>query len=132
MFQQISGQEALSYGTSCHRLFAPLWPSSLGISDSCQYTTVPKRLTNQNSLKTGQSIYPFSLYFMFVFHLMSCFTSVLLCAGKCCYSPDFLLQMRFSPAACVRPVDLKLIPGVTDIIPGKKKPTIIHKCFSCS
>ncbi|XP_056867973.1 protein angel homolog 1 isoform X2 [Takifugu flavidus] len=91
--ERISGQEAQSYGTSCHRLFAPLWPSSLGISASCQYTTVPKRLTNQNSLKTG----------------------------KCCYSPDFLLQMRFSPAACVRPVDLMLIPGVTDIIPDPSK-----------
>lgn len=56
--QQISGQEALSYGAGCHRLFAPLWPSSLGISDSCQYTTVLEEFNNRNSLKTGQWIYP--------------------------------------------------------------------------
>ncbi|KAJ8396847.1 hypothetical protein AAFF_G00011700 [Aldrovandia affinis] len=33
----ISGQEDLSYKTHHRRLYAPLWPSSLGISDNCQY-----------------------------------------------------------------------------------------------
>ncbi|KAF0044449.1 hypothetical protein F2P81_003607 [Scophthalmus maximus] len=36
----ISGQEDLSYKTHCFRLFAPLWSSSLGITDNCQYRTV--------------------------------------------------------------------------------------------
>lgn len=63
---------------------------------------------------------------MFDSHFMSRFTSVLLCAGKLCYSHDFLLQMRFSPAACVRPADLQLIRGVTDIIPGKIKQFFIN------
>ncbi|XP_036397433.1 protein angel homolog 1 isoform X1 [Megalops cyprinoides] len=35
----ISGQEDLSYKTYHRRLFAPLWPSSLGISDSCQFVS---------------------------------------------------------------------------------------------
>lgn len=47
-------------------------------------------------------------------------TAVYVCAGKRRYSHDFLLQMRFSPPACVRPLDLELIPGVTDNIPGAK------------
>lgn len=43
--------------------------------------------------------------------------------GKRWYTHHFLLQLRFTPAACVRPVDLELIPGVTDITPGKVKET---------
>lgn len=38
--------------------------------------------------------------------------------GKCQYSHDFMLQLRYCPAACVRSQDLKLIPGVTDNTPG--------------
>uniref|UniRef100_A0A3P9HAB5 Angel homolog 1 (Drosophila) n=1 Tax=Oryzias latipes TaxID=8090 RepID=A0A3P9HAB5_ORYLA len=83
----VSGQEDLSYKPSCHRLSAPLLPGSLGITDSCQYTSV-------NSLK----------------------------AGKCRYSHDFMLQLRFCPAACSRPPDLVLIPGVTDLAPDASKP----------
>lgn len=44
-------------------------------------------------------------------------------AGKRPYTHHFLLQLRFSPAAYVRPVDLELIPGVTDNTPGKVKDT---------
>lgn len=44
-------------------------------------------------------------------------------AGKRQYTHHFLLQLRLSPAAYVRPVDLELIPGVTDNTPGKVKDT---------
>uniref|UniRef100_A0A673BDT4 Angel homolog 1 (Drosophila) n=1 Tax=Sphaeramia orbicularis TaxID=375764 RepID=A0A673BDT4_9TELE len=79
----ISGQEDLSYKSHCYKLFAPLWPSSLGITDSCQYTSV-----HQESERKLQ------------------------------YSHKFLLQLRFCPAACARPQDLEMIPGVTDNNPG--------------
>uniref|UniRef100_A0A3P8UK50 Angel homolog 1 n=1 Tax=Cynoglossus semilaevis TaxID=244447 RepID=A0A3P8UK50_CYNSE len=84
----ISGQEDMSYKTYCHRLAAPLWPSSLGITDKCQYSTVKNVFENQNPK-----------------------------SGKRQYSHDFMQQLRFCPAACVRPVDLQLIPGVTDNTP---------------
>uniref|UniRef100_A0A673BK74 Angel homolog 1 (Drosophila) n=1 Tax=Sphaeramia orbicularis TaxID=375764 RepID=A0A673BK74_9TELE len=80
---EISGQEDLSYKSHCYKLFAPLWPSSLGITDSCQYTSV-----HQESERKLQ------------------------------YSHKFLLQLRFCPAACARPQDLEMIPGVTDNNPG--------------
>ncbi|XP_040915892.1 protein angel homolog 1 [Toxotes jaculatrix] len=86
----ISGQEDLSYKTYCHRLFAPLWPSCLGISDACQYTTV-KDTFESKSQKSGK------------------------------YNHDFMLQLRYCPAACVRPVDLELIPGVTDNTPDASR-----------
>ncbi|KAJ8290447.1 hypothetical protein GJAV_G00013000 [Gymnothorax javanicus] len=35
----ISGQEDLSYKTHPRRLFAPLWPDTLGITDTCQYVS---------------------------------------------------------------------------------------------
>lgn len=34
------------------------------------------------------------------------------------YSHDFMLRLRYCEAACVRPADLELIPGVTDKTPG--------------
>ncbi|XP_038147303.1 protein angel homolog 1 isoform X2 [Cyprinodon tularosa] len=83
----VSGQEDLSYKPSYHRLFAPLWPSSLGISDTCQYTEINTSKTNRQKSGTRQ------------------------------YSHEFMLQLRFCPAACVRPQKLILIPGVTDITP---------------
>ncbi|XP_041810095.1 protein angel homolog 1 isoform X1 [Chelmon rostratus] len=88
----ISGQEDLSHKVYCHRLFAPLWPSCLGITDTCQYTTV-KEIFKSQSQKPG----------------------------KCQYSHDFLLQLRFCPAACVHPLDLELIPGVTDNTPDPSR-----------
>ncbi len=36
------------------------------------------------------------------------------------YSAEFLCQLRYCPAACVRPDDLELIPGVTDKTPGDR------------
>ncbi|KAM9842084.1 protein angel homolog 1 [Aulostomus maculatus] len=85
----ISGQEDLSYKLHPgHRLFAPLWPSSLGVTDSCQYTSIQETDRRQS-----------------------------LVSGKHQYSHDFLLQLRFCPLACVRPHDLQLIPGVTDATP---------------
>lgn len=36
------------------------------------------------------------------------------------YSHDSMLQLRYCPAACVRPADLELIPGVTDKTPGDR------------
>lgn len=53
--QQISGQEDLSHKAHCHRLFAPLWPSCLGITDNCQYTTV-KEIFKSQSQKPGQCL----------------------------------------------------------------------------
>ncbi|XP_070836203.1 protein angel homolog 1 [Chaetodon trifascialis] len=88
----ISGQENLSHKVHCHRLFAPLWPSGLGITDTCQYTTV-KEIFKSQSQKPE----------------------------KCQYSHDFLLQLRFCPAACVRPLDLELIHGVTDNTPESSR-----------
>ncbi|XP_029350269.1 protein angel homolog 1 [Echeneis naucrates] len=84
----ISGQEDLSYKTHCYRLFAPLWPSCLEITDSCQYTTV-NSMSESNIQKSGNRQ----------------------------YKHEFMLQLRYCPAALVRPVDLILIPGVTDNIP---------------
>ncbi|XP_041827421.1 protein angel homolog 1 [Melanotaenia boesemani] len=84
----ISGQEDLSYKPTCYRLFAPLWSRSLGITDTCRYTTVSNVFERRNKK-----------------------------SGKCKYSHDFMLQLRYCPAACVRPQDLELIPGVTDNTP---------------
>ncbi|XP_042356989.1 protein angel homolog 1 [Plectropomus leopardus] len=88
----ISGQEDLSHKAHSHRLFAPLWPSCLGITDSCQYTSV-KEISKSQSPKSG--------------------------TGQ--YSHEFMLQLRFCPAACVRPLDLELIPGVTDAVPDASR-----------
>ncbi|XP_073683574.1 protein angel homolog 1 [Garra rufa] len=77
----VSGQVDLSYKVHHRRLFAPLWPSSLGISDGCQYRTETQTAA---SVENRQ------------------------------YSAEFLCQLRYRPAACVRPADLELIPGVTD------------------
>ncbi|XP_037343264.2 protein angel homolog 1 [Pungitius pungitius] len=82
----ISGQEDLSEKSHCRRLYAPLWPSSLGVTDGCQYTTF------EDTWKSRKS-------------------------GKYQYSHDFLLQLRFCPAACLRPLDLEAIAGVTDNTP---------------
>ncbi|KAM8914938.1 protein angel homolog 1 isoform 2-T2 [Spinachia spinachia] len=82
----ISGQEDLSEKSHCRRLYAPLWPSSLGVTDGCQYTTFKEGWKSRKS-------------------------------GKCQYSCDFLLQLRFCPAACVRPPYLEAIAGVTDNTP---------------
>ncbi|XP_059209337.1 protein angel homolog 1 [Centropristis striata] len=87
---RISGQEDMSHKSYCLRLFAPLWPSSLGITDSCQYTPVKEISKSQKS-------------------------------GKGQYSHDFMLQLRFCPVACVRPLDLETIPGVTDNTPDASK-----------
>ncbi|KAG8013656.1 Protein angel-like protein 1 [Nibea albiflora] len=84
----ISGQEDLSYKTYVHRLYAPLWPSCLGITDNCQYTTVKEKSESQRQKPE-----------------------------KYQYSRGYLMKLRFCPAACVRPLDLELIPGVTDIVP---------------
>lgn len=48
------------------------------------------------------------------------FFSVIVFIGKYQYSHKFMLHLRYCPTACVRPKDLKLIPGVTDIKPGGK------------
>ncbi|XP_033844709.1 protein angel homolog 1-like [Periophthalmus magnuspinnatus] len=88
----ISGQEDLSYKSHVYRLYAPLWPNTLRISDSCQYTSANKDLEkDQNTAGTRQ------------------------------YSHEFLLQLRFCSAACQRPSDLEMIPGVTDVTPDVLK-----------
>ncbi|XP_058470530.1 uncharacterized protein angel1 isoform X2 [Solea solea] len=84
----VSGQEDLSFKTHFHRLSVPLWHSCLGITDNCQYSASKNTFENK-----GQT------------------------SGKLHYSHDFMRQLRYCPAACVRPVDLKLIQGVTDNAP---------------
>lgn len=49
---------------------------------------------------------------------MKSLESCISCAGKYKYNHDFMLRLRYCPAACVRPRDLKLILGVTDNTPG--------------
>ncbi|XP_056332404.1 protein angel homolog 1 isoform X2 [Danio aesculapii] len=80
----VSGQTDLSYKAHHNRLFSPLWPSSLCITDRCQYKTDTHTTASD---------------------------------GKQQYSHEFMCQLRFSDAACVRPADLELIPGVTDKTP---------------
>ncbi|XP_077477429.1 protein angel homolog 1 isoform X2 [Stigmatopora argus] len=86
---KVSGQKDLSNNWSCHRLFAPLWPNSLGISDSCQYITSSEVDASQSPVTASPG-------------------------GKLLYSHNFLLKLRFCPFSCVRPCDLQFIPGVTD------------------
>ncbi|XP_017546316.1 protein angel homolog 1 isoform X1 [Pygocentrus nattereri] len=85
----VSGQEDLSYKIHHRRLYAPLWPSSLGISDYCQYSSVYEPHTKSS--------------------------------GKLQYNHDFLQQLRYCQAACVRPADLEFIPGVTDNKPNPEE-----------
>ncbi|XP_026871142.2 protein angel homolog 1 isoform X2 [Electrophorus electricus] len=84
----VSGQEDLSYKIHHRRLYAPLWPSSLGISDNCQYYDC------DSHPKASEDIQ---------------------------YSHDFLRQLRYCQAACVRPPDLEFIPGVTDNAPNPEE-----------
>ncbi|KAG7510094.1 hypothetical protein JOB18_013089 [Solea senegalensis] len=84
----VSGQEDLSFKTHFHRLSVPLWHSCLGITDNCQYSASKNTFENKDQT-----------------------------SGKLHYSHDFMRQLRYCPAACVRPVDLKLIQGVTDNAP---------------
>ncbi|XP_016359963.1 protein angel homolog 1 [Sinocyclocheilus anshuiensis] len=81
----VSGQLDLSYKVHHTRLFSPLWPSSLGITDGCQYWSDTQTAASEDNRQ---------------------------------YSAEFLCQLRYCPAACVRPADLELIPGVTDKTPG--------------
>ncbi len=71
--QQISGQEDLSHKAHCHRLFAPLWPSSLGITDNCQYTTI-KEIFKSQSQKPGQCFKSLQVLYLLLF---LCFISSL-------------------------------------------------------
>ncbi|XP_056152210.1 protein angel homolog 1 [Lampris incognitus] len=66
--------------------------SSLGISDNCQYITREQKFESKSQN-----------------------------TGKLKYNHDFLLQLQFCPAACVRPLDLELIPGVTDNTPDASR-----------
>ncbi|TNN52303.1 Protein angel 1 [Liparis tanakae] len=43
----ISGQEDLSHSAHSHRLYAPLWPSALGITDGCQHSTAKEMWKSQ-------------------------------------------------------------------------------------
>lgn len=61
-FLQVSGQEDFSQQLYSRKLLAPLWPSSLGVTDKCQYATLcqPKKLgelqyalTNMSLLRMG-------------------------------------------------------------------------------
>ncbi|XP_071375670.1 protein angel homolog 1 [Centroberyx affinis] len=107
----ISGQEDLSH-KAYHRLFAPLWPSSLGITDNCQYTAGKETFESQRQ-QSGQRLKCHCVLFpvLGMYHICPS------CVGKRQYNHDFLRRLRFCPAACVRPLDMELIPGVTDITP---------------
>ncbi|XP_055720807.1 protein angel homolog 1 isoform X1 [Salvelinus fontinalis] len=87
----ISGQEDLSYNIHHRRVFAPLWPSTVGIDDNCQYTTVNEPKSQVTSTQSPER----NLH----------------------YNHGFLRRLRFCEAACVRPQNLELIPGVTDNTP---------------
>ncbi|KAI4872460.1 hypothetical protein NFI96_021055 [Prochilodus magdalenae] len=95
----VSGQEDLSYKIHHRRLYAPLWPSSLGINDNCQYSSVCEPQTES--------------------------------PGKLQYNHDFLRQLRYCQAACVRPPDLEVIPGVTDNTPNPEDKHLFaqRECF---
>ncbi|KAM4625894.1 LOW QUALITY PROTEIN: protein angel homolog 1-like [Polymixia lowei] len=54
----ISGQEDLSYKAHHYRLFAPLWPSSLGITDTCQYSTGKEKLPSQTQESAHEHTLP--------------------------------------------------------------------------
>ncbi|XP_051722867.1 protein angel homolog 1 [Ctenopharyngodon idella] len=96
----VSGQMDLSYKVYHPRLFAPLWPSSLDITDSCQYKS--------ESQTAASGIFP---------------------VDNRQYSHDFMLQLRYCQAACVRPADLELIPGVTDKTPDPEDMEIFSSRF---
>nr|XP_015205940.1 PREDICTED: protein angel homolog 1 isoform X1 [Lepisosteus oculatus] len=91
----ISGQEDLSHKLNQRRLYAPLWPSSLGISDNCQYFAVCDKKKKNGQEKEEK--------------------------GKLQYSHKCLLQFRFCEIACTRPEYLVCIPGVTDAKPDPSK-----------
>nr|XP_061798250.1 protein angel homolog 1-like [Nerophis lumbriciformis] len=100
---KVSGQKDLSNHSNCHRLFAPLWPNSLGISDCCKYITSNEVVASQSAVSASPG-------------------------GKLLYSHDFLLKLRFCPVSCVRPYDLEFIPGVTDNKPGRTcRNTQLHR-----
>ncbi|KAG7282458.1 hypothetical protein CRUP_018175 [Coryphaenoides rupestris] len=103
----VSGLEDMSHKGYQSSLYTPLWPSSLGITGRCQYTTSQETCEHNRSHK----------------------------GGKLKYSHDFLRGLRLCPAACVRPVGLELIPNVTDGTPDTSRnflrapsmgPTICH------
>lgn len=140
--QQISGQEDLSQTSHSHRLYAPLWPSSLGITDGCQHATVKDMSESQ---KPGHCLL---WHFIFVILIPGKSFSLLLfnhrsphflcyigssCVGTHQYGHDFMQRLRFCPAARVRPVDLERIPGVTLDTPGtadsqrKKHNVTLHR-----
>ncbi|XP_047467490.1 protein angel homolog 1 isoform X2 [Mugil cephalus] len=98
----ISGQEDLSYKPHYHTLSQPLWPSSVGITANCQYT-------NANEV----------------------FESLNQKSAKYRYRHDFMLQLRYCPASCVRP-DLPLIPGATDKKPVSQKLSVTGYTWSRS
>ena len=50
---QVSGQEDMSYKPVQRRLYAPLWPSSLGVTDRCRYASAPSSL-ERPSQEAGQ------------------------------------------------------------------------------
>uniref|UniRef100_A0A3B4BYL9 Endonuclease/exonuclease/phosphatase domain-containing protein n=1 Tax=Pygocentrus nattereri TaxID=42514 RepID=A0A3B4BYL9_PYGNA len=54
----VSGQEDLSYKIHHRRLYAPLWPSSLGISDYCQYSSVYEPHTKSSDPEEKQLFSP--------------------------------------------------------------------------
>ncbi|XP_010877337.2 protein angel homolog 1 isoform X2 [Esox lucius] len=90
----ISGQEDLSYQFHQRRVFAPLLPNTVGIDDHCRYTTVIESASQE--VASTRSPKP----------------------GNLRYERDFLRGLRFCEAACVKPLDMPLIPGVTDITPN--------------
>ncbi|KAG1936389.1 protein angel homolog 1 isoform X2 [Pimephales promelas] len=96
----VSGQTDLSHRVHHARLFAPLWPSSLGVTDRCQYKS--------ESQTAASGIFP---------------------VDNRRYSHESMLKLRYCPAACVRPADLELIPGVTDKTPDPEDMDMFSRRF---
>lgn len=124
-----------------------VWESLTTVSTRLSLRHLRSRVRNQVSVSicfVYTFIFVIFIHFinfsLLVFQVFSHFTShctffsCCVCVGKRQYSRDFLLQLRFGPASCVRPLDLELIPGVTDNTPGtileNKDHNIAYGCFT--
>ncbi|XP_065123472.1 protein angel homolog 1 isoform X2 [Paramisgurnus dabryanus] len=112
----VSGQVDLSSNLHHRRLFTPLWPSSLGINDGCQYEVHAEgQVKDLNSHLTHTD-------------KVCCTTA----KEKLQYSHDFLRQLRYCQSSCVRPPDLDFIPGVTDNTPDPEDIQMFNLRFGAS
>ncbi|XP_061853794.1 protein angel homolog 1 isoform X3 [Colius striatus] len=104
---KVSGQEEFSQQLYSRKLQAPLWPSSLGVTDSCQYVTLcqPKKLAGRRQYSRD-----FLLQFRY-------------CAAACERPPHLVLLEGVTdakpdrPARWPQPVDMVKNPDPQPLIP---------------